>query len=211
MEKHIFLDIEEAENGCMSVLLQDQQVVFAGKSINSLTDRDSHQSVYQIFAETFGIYFCQANTVQDFNFYPLPMVEIFATDGDGGCYASVGGGGSLDDGDEFPIVHISPQQKVISMGQGMRSFFSLCTYFPYWKAYLENPTNDMLNHLEQAYQFLHPALERHRRLLSGLFCLERSVESLQNLCTNALPVTLYPSRQAAEKENAFLNVKHNAS
>lgn len=209
MEKRIFLDIEDAGNGCLGNLDKNQQIVFAGKSINSLTDRDSHQAVYKILAETFGIHFCQGNTVQDFHFYPIPLIEIFATDGQGGCFASVGGGGTLDDWDYFPIVYISPQQEITYLAKGMRSFFSLSIYFPYWKAYLAKPTADTLKQLEQAYQFLHPALESHRKLMAMLLCLTKSEELLHNLRIHSLPVTLYPSRQAAESQNYFLTLKGN--
>ena len=202
MNQRVLVDIEKSTDGCVGVFSRNERVVYAGKSVTALTDRESHQTVYRILAATFGVSFCQAQTAKDFPFYPVPMIEIFATDGRGGCFASVGGPCSLYEEEDFPIVYIASDQKSTLMAQGLRDFLSLCVFFPYWKAFLAGSPQS-LDQLEQDYLAAHPSLRSHQKIIADLFGLERRESLLYSLGAAAAPVTLYSSRREAEKENRF--------
>lgn len=89
---------------CIGFIAMDAEVIPAGVTVYAMDIRDKN-SDYQKYADEYDIHFIFEDNVPPINFYTVPRVDIFATDGSGGLLGTVGATTDLDAA--APICHIA--------------------------------------------------------------------------------------------------------
>ena len=88
--RKVYFDKTAPENACTSVYVKDAEVIAAGTTVYSMSVKEKNAE-YQKFAEEYGIYFIFDDKPPKIDFYTVPQVDIFATDGNGGLFGTIGG------------------------------------------------------------------------------------------------------------------------
>lgn len=87
--RKVYYDKTAPENACISVYMKDAEVIAAGTTIYSMSIKEKNAE-YQKFAEEYGIYFIFDDKLPKIDFYTVPHVDVFATDGNGGLFGTIG-------------------------------------------------------------------------------------------------------------------------
>lgn len=101
--RKVYLDKTALEHACISVYVREAEVIAAGTTIYSMSVKEKNAE-YQKFAEEYGIYFIFDDNLPKIDFYTVPQIDIFATDGSGGLFGTIGGITDFDADD--PICYI---------------------------------------------------------------------------------------------------------
>ena len=88
--RKVYLDKPATENACTSVYVREAEVIAAGTTVYSMSVKEKNAE-YQKFAEEYGIYFIFDDNLPKLDFYTVPWIDIFATDGSGGLFGTIGG------------------------------------------------------------------------------------------------------------------------
>lgn len=149
--RKVYLDTTKA-NMCISVYVNDAEVVLAGTPVNSMSVKHKN-SEYQRFAEEYDIHFVFEDNVPKIDFYTVPMVEIFAVDSVGGYIGSVGQ--STDLQEDIPICYIDVDKRFYLIAENGKEFLKNVHE---WKKHL-TPNNDIeffesLKKAQEKYDFL---------------------------------------------------------
>lgn len=86
--RKVYLD-ETKSSSCMSVFINDAEVIKAGATIYAMPVSDKN-SEYQRYADEYDIHFIFEDNIPTIDFYTIPQVDIFAEDSDGGFIGSIG-------------------------------------------------------------------------------------------------------------------------
>lgn len=112
--------------GCTSVLVKDAEVVPAGATLYVMSAKEDGPE-YRRFEKEYDIhFFFEGKNVPDMdspggiNFYTIPQVDIFAADGRGGFFGTVGG--TTDPEGELPVCYIDRDRKCFMTAVNGRSF-----------------------------------------------------------------------------------------
>lgn len=149
--KKVYLDITQATM-CISVYVDDAEVVLAGTSVASMSVRHKN-SEYQRFSEEYDIHFIFDDNIPAVDFYTIPMVEIFAVDSAGGYIGSVGQATNLQK--EIPICYIDKDKKCYLIADSGKEFLE---HVRQWKSHW-TPCADIeffasLDAAQEKYEFL---------------------------------------------------------
>lgn len=88
--RKVYWDKTAPENACTSVYVKDAEVIAAGTTVYAMSVKEKNAE-YQKYAEEYGICFIFDDKLPKIDFYTVPHVDIFATDGDGGLFGTIGG------------------------------------------------------------------------------------------------------------------------
>jgi len=149
--RKVYLDTKQV-GMCISVYLNDAEVVPAGTSVNAMSVKHKN-SEYQKFAEKYDVYFIFADDVPKVDFYTVPMVDIFAIDSAGGYVGSIGQLTDLEA--DIPICYIDAEKRCYLIAANGNDFLSKVGK---WKADLM-PYNgieffDSLEMAQKKFEFL---------------------------------------------------------
>ena len=149
--RKVYLDTTQA-NMCISVYVNDAEVVQAGASVNVMSVKHKN-SEYQKFAEEYDIHFIFADDVPKVDFYTIPMVDIFAIDSAGGYIGSVGQSTDLEA--DIPICYIDAEKMCYLIATNGNDFLRKVGN---WKEHLM-PYNDIeffdsLEMAQKKFEFL---------------------------------------------------------
>lgn len=117
--KKLYLDAAAA--GCTAVFVKDAEVIPAGTTVHAMSARHRN-SEYQRFAEEYGIRFLFEDQVPAIGFCTVPRVDIFATDGEGGLFGSVGQTTDLEA--DIPICHIDADRHCSLVAESGKAFLA---------------------------------------------------------------------------------------
>ena len=87
--RKVYFDKTAPENACTSVYVRNAEVIAAGTTIYSMSIKEKNAE-YQKFAEEYKIHFIFDDKLPTIDFYTVPWVDIFATDGNGGLFGTIG-------------------------------------------------------------------------------------------------------------------------
>ncbi len=87
--KKLYLDCTEGE--VVSVYVRDAEVIPAGTTVYTMPLRERGHA-YDRWGKEYGIYFLFEDMEVEIPFYAVPRVDIFAVDGQGGFFGTVGQG-----------------------------------------------------------------------------------------------------------------------
>lgn len=100
-----------------------QNVVFTGKVFAVMPNKDKEERVYQILAGEYDLHFIFRDHMPELTFYPVPMLEIFAVDSNGGCYGSTCAGMNILE-EDAPIYYIDVHLQSYYLAANLREFLS---------------------------------------------------------------------------------------
>lgn len=116
--KKIYLDMTEATM-CIGACVTDAEVIPAGAVVSSMSVKHKN-SEYERYAREYDIHFIFDDKVPVVDFYTIPMVEIFATDSEGGYIGSVGQAPDLQK--EIPICYIDKEHNCYLIAESGKEF-----------------------------------------------------------------------------------------
>ena len=88
--KKVYLDRTESKNACIGVFVKDAEVIAAGTTVYAMSKKDKNAE-YERYAKEYGIHFIFEDEIPEISFYAVPQIDIFASDGRGGLFGTVGG------------------------------------------------------------------------------------------------------------------------
>lgn len=200
--REVYIDIDEINNKykCRAFCIngendEDIYVNYAGKDIISMSVQAKKERVYQILDKVFNVKYIFDDDKLEAEFYPLPLLYIFATDSEGGYYCSTKVG-FLDD-EYVPIYYIDKNLKCFNIVDNIRQLLGLVVYYPNWKSILyENKINiKEINNITSEQQEL-----------IDLFKLVKDENLINNIKSKKSNIKLYSSKEEAEKENEFYDI-----
>lgn len=115
--------IDASENRAFGLLLLDDEgkpvdIVLAGISVSQMPPSERREEYIQL--EQQGIYFFFGEDVPPINFYTVPKVDLFATDGKGGYWGTVGTITDVTDL-ESPVCYIDKERHAFKVAANLQS------------------------------------------------------------------------------------------
>lgn len=159
--KKIYLDMTRATM-CIGAVVADAEVIPAGAVLSSMPVKHKNDE-YERYAREYDIHFIFDDEAPEVDFYTIPMVELFATDSEGGYIGSVGQATDLQK--EIPICYIDKEQNCFLIADNGKEFLEKVTH---WRLQLR-PYADIefygsLEEAHQKYEFLdRAAMEQELR------------------------------------------------
>lgn len=119
--RKVYFDKTILKNACISVYVRDAEVIAAGTTVYSMSVKEKNAE-YQKFAEEYGIYFIFDDKPPKIDFYTVPQVDIFATDGNGGLFGTIGG---ITDWDaDIPICYMDQSRTCFLAAENGNAFLA---------------------------------------------------------------------------------------
>lgn len=118
--RKVFLD-KTTITECVSVYMKDAEVNWAGATVYSMSVKHKNKE-YQRFADEYDIHFIFDDNIPVLDFYTIPLIDIFATDSDGGYLGSVGEGIDLEG--NVPICYIDKERNCYLIASDSKGFFN---------------------------------------------------------------------------------------
>lgn len=118
--KKLYLDQSELKS-CIGIFLKDTEVINAGTTVNAMSAKHKNTE-YDRYATEYGIHFIFEDDVPVIDFYAIPQIDIFATDGEGGMFGSVGE--ETNPRGESAIIFISDKKEVHLVAANFKEFVS---------------------------------------------------------------------------------------
>ncbi|MEE1061659.1 MAG: hypothetical protein UH080_07570 [Ruminococcus sp.] len=116
--KKIYLD-ETQSDCCTAVFVSDAEVIRAGATVYSMPVSDKNDE-YKRLAEDYDVRFIFDDNPPAINFYTIPLINIFATDSNGGYIASLGQ--IFDIESNAPICYIDSDKKCYVIAENGKEF-----------------------------------------------------------------------------------------
>ena len=159
--KKIYLDMTKATM-CIGAVVADAEVIPAGAVVSSMSVKHKNNE-YERYAREYDIHFIFDDKVPVVDFYTIPMVELFATDSEGGYIGSVGQATDLQK--EIPVCYIDKDKNCYLIAESGKEFLDKVLQ---WKSNLKSyAAIEFYGSLEEAkekYEFLdREALEQELR------------------------------------------------
>ncbi len=118
-------------DGPMGIILNGEQPAWAGTTVYVMPDSCRNEE-YERYKREYGIsFFFEGGPIPKPDFYAVPWVEIFAIDGSGGWFGTVGGSFDLE---EIPVCYITSDHRCFRIAQDGREFIEKA---PAWRTFLE--------------------------------------------------------------------------
>lgn len=210
-QKDWLFDVEQLDGAAASVGFftgqgEDTAPVIerGGKQVVPVPEGEWSNPVYGWLAEC-GAAFITVQRREDFPFYPVPELAIFAVDGAGGCFATAGGIGDLEE-DCYPVVYVR-DGCCCRVAPSLREFLRLICFCPGWRDHL----GAFRQGTPAAAQDTHTDAHRAEagRKAARILGLEENPDSLQILkgcLEQEAGVKLYPNKTAAAGKYRFFEL-----
>ncbi len=133
--KKVYIDRTENKE-CVSLFFNDAEVVNAGTTITSMSQRHYNEE-YKKFADEYDIKFIFDNNVPMIDFYTVPQFDIMAIDSDGGYIGTIGSESNLEF--DYPIGYIDKDRNCFLIASCGKEFVENVVN---WKAH-KQPYEDI--------------------------------------------------------------------
>lgn len=196
--KKVYVDTEQAAfQGCSAVgILFDglqPEVIYTGKFIYSMALNNKKEKAYTILEDEYDVCFIFNDKIPEFNFYPVPRLEIFAYDSLGGCFSSTS---SVDiDEENSPIYYITKNLEIYYLSSNLLKFLKMVVFYPLWRNEL-GLCNEELVISKQGQEYLSSTL----KIKNNGFDYRKNIKREDN-------IIIYPSLEYAKKEIDFFEVE----
>jgi hypothetical protein len=108
------------------------EVVISGKMFVPVSKSEYKNKIYKLLEENCDLFFCTVEKIDDFPFYPVPMLAIFAFDSKGKYFGTIGGIGDIVS-DDYPVGYINQEGMRGKISGSLKEFLELVTFYPYWR------------------------------------------------------------------------------
>lgn len=97
----LLIDVEKTNNlsgyYIRSKDRKEIETIASGKMIIAITENEHKNKIYKLLEDNCDLIFCTTDKLKNFEFYPVPMLAIFAAaDNNGTHFGTIGGMGGLD-------------------------------------------------------------------------------------------------------------------
>lgn len=209
----LLVDVEKT-NGATAYFVTSEddkkiEVIKSGKMIVSIPENEHKNKIYKLLEENCDLFFCTTDKIDDFTFYPVPLLAIFAVDSKGYCFGTIGGMSDIVSND-FPVGFINKEGKHGKIAGSFKEFLELVTFYPYWRDILEYEQMKLsysISDIEMNQRKKHSQYFEYQREISEELKLVKNLKSIELLITNlknSLDFMVYRSKDEAKKENVFL-------
>jgi len=170
--RKVYFDKAVSKNACSSVYVKDAEVIAAGTTVYSMSVREKNAE-YQKYANLYGIHFIFDDTLLKIDFYAVPQVDVFATDGQGGLFGTIGKTSDLSD--DAPICYIDKSRKCFVVAENGSAFLAAAGS---WKLHL-CPCEEIMIYrskedAKQQLEFIEPEYEK-KMYLETARCIIRNL------------------------------------
>jgi len=158
-EKTVYIDREQPclQNVAACFYIADEEgkaknIIFAGKSILSMPVNDKNEMAFQILANEYDVHFIFDDKIPQIEFYPVPLVGVFASDSSNGYFCSTNP--ELDILEEdAPIYYIDDKLNYYYLSSNLINFLSIVVFCPKWKEKfgIDNNVTPLFQHKGREY------------------------------------------------------------
>lgn len=157
--ERLLIDIEKTNNLSAYYIRSEGgkeiKTIASGKMIIPITENEHKNKIYKLLEDNCDLIFFTTDKLSNFQFYPVPMLAIFAANSNGTSFGKMGGIGGLGS-DDYPVGCITKEGKHRKIVSSFKEFLELITFYPYWRdivmnkivkktskhsPWLESPTN----------------------------------------------------------------------
>ena len=131
----LLIDIERKNNSTAYYISSEEckeiETIAAGKMIITIPENEHKNKIYKLLEENCDLYFCTTDKMDDFLFYPVPMLAILAVDSNGFRFGTIGGMSDIES-DDYPVGYINREGRNGKIASNLKEFLELVTFYPYW-------------------------------------------------------------------------------
>ncbi len=132
----VYLDMTERAN-CPAICIEDTEVIISGSTVYHMNSSDKNKT-YQQYADEYDIHFIFNDNIPKLSFYTVPLVDVFATDSEGGFIGTVGSMTDLQR--DLPICYIDKNKECFLIANNGKEFLETTNN---WKNNLK-PYNEVV-------------------------------------------------------------------
>ncbi|MFT5872428.1 MAG: hypothetical protein ACI8WT_001359 [Clostridium sp.] len=210
----LLVDVEKTGDGATAYFVTSKdgkkiELIKSGKMIIPISENEHKNKIYKLLEENCDLFFCTTDKIDDFPFYPVPMLAIYAVDSKGNCFGTIGGMSDVVSND-FPVGCINKEGKHGKIAGSFKEFLELVTFYPYWRDIVEYEQMQLsynISDLEMNQKKKHSHFFEYKCEISEELKLVKNPKSIELLITNLKSspnFMIYRSKDEAKKENVFL-------
>lgn len=211
--KKLLIDVEKTNNLSAYYIRSEDgkeiEMIASGKMIISITESEHKNKIYKLLEDNCDLIFCTTDKLNNFKFYPVPMMAIFAADSKGTYFGTIGGIGGLGS-DDCPVGYINKEGKHGKIAGSFEEFLELVTFYPYWRDIVEYEQMQLsysICDIEMRQKTKHSQFFEYQCEISEELKLIKNPKSIELLITNlksSPDFMVYVSKDEAKNENVFL-------
>lgn len=209
----LLIDVEKTNNLSAYYIRSEDgkeiETIASGKMIISITENEHKSKIYKLLEDNCDLSFCTTNKLRNFQFYPVPMLAIFAVDCNGTHFGTIGGIGGLGS-DDCPVGCINKEGQHGKIAGSFKEFLELVVFYPYWRDIVEYEQMQLsynISDIEMNQRKKHSQFFEYQCEISEELKLVKNPKSIELLITNlksSPDFIVYRSKDEAKKENVFL-------
>jgi hypothetical protein len=216
MSQKLLIDVEEKNKargyGFISENGERIEAISAGKIVIPVPENERDLKIYKLFAENCDLVFCTVQTPDEFQFYPVPELSIFAVDHKGNCFGTIGGTGAVA-GDDYPVGYVNRDGTYGEISDNLKEFLQLVTYYPYWREIIRYEQTEApydISAMEMKQTENNSQYFKHQREIAETLKLSKNPKSIELLLTNIKSTpgfVIYGSKAEAQMTNVFWEIR----
>lgn len=211
--KRLIFDIEKYKGGIAYISDSGEKVdiVSGGKEIIPVPQNERDHKIYKLLAEHCDVISCTTQVLDDFLFYPIPHLSIFAIDSKDNCFGTIGGSGDIVN-DNFPVGYVNRKGIYGKITNSLKEFLSLVSFYPYWW--------DIIQYEQMGISYDINTMDIGKvENYSQYMARQREIQEILNISKNPISIELlisnikstddfmvYASKNEAKKSNTFLDI-----
>lgn len=209
----LLIDVEKTNNLSAYYIRSEDgkeiETIASGKMIIPITENEHKNKIYKLLEDNCDLIFCTTDKLKNFEFYPVPMLAIFAADNNGTHFGTIGGMGGLGS-DDFPVGCINKEGKHGKLAGSFKEFLELVAFYPYWRDIVEYEQMQLsynISDIEMIQRTKHSQFFEYQCEISEELKLVKNPKSIELLITNlksSPDFMVYSSKDEAKNENVFL-------
>lgn len=209
----LLIDVEKTNNVAGYPIIskdgKEIQYVISGKLIVSVSENEHKNKIYNLLEENCDLLFCTTEKIDDFPFYPVPMLAIFAVDSKGTHFGTIGDMGGLGS-DNYPVGYINQEGVYGKISSSFKEFLELVNYFPYWRDIVEFEETGVaynIADIEMKKRANNSQFYANQREIAETLELFKNPKSIELFIANIKSppkLVVYSSINDAKNENTFV-------
>lgn len=213
IHQKLLIDVEKDNNvkGYEVISIEGKEVeyVISGKMIIDIPESERDYKIYKLLEVNCDVIFCTTCKMDDFPFYPVPTLTIFAYDSKGNRFGTIGGMGDIVS-DDYPVGYINQEGKYGKISSSLKEFLELVTFYPYWNDIIKYEQVGVaydIDNLEKEQREDVPQYFANQREIAETLKLSKNLQSIEFLISNIRSspgFVIYSSMNEAKKSNIFL-------
>lgn len=210
LNQKLLIDVEEQNEAIAYYVKSEVEVVLAGKNIIPVPENERTFKIYKLLEENCDVIFCTTQKLDDFQFYPVPTLCIFAIDNDGNCFGTIGGIGDMAN-DDHPVGYVNRNGMYGKISGSLKEFLELITFHPYWRDILrleQMKTFYDIKVIEKKKKENDLQYFAHQCEISEILKLSKNPKSIELLISHIKSTSkfvVYGSKKEAQMRNKFWN------